>query len=40
VLKVCDFVISIPIKSPVTSLNASVAGAMAMYEALRQKIVN
>jgi 23S rRNA (guanosine2251-2'-O)-methyltransferase len=40
VLKVCDFVVSIPIKSPVTSLNASVAGAMAMYEALRQKIVN
>ena len=40
VLKVCDFVISIPIESPVTSLNASVAGAMAMYEALRQKIVN
>lgn len=40
VLKVCDFVVSIPIESPVTSLNASVAGAMAMYEALRQKIVN
>lgn len=38
VLKVCDFVVSIPIKSPVTSLNASVAGAMAMYEALRQKM--
>jgi 23S rRNA (guanosine2251-2'-O)-methyltransferase len=38
VLKVCDFVVSIPIRSPVTSLNASVAGAMAMYEALRQKM--
>lgn len=40
VLKVCDFVVSIPITSPVTSLNASVAGAMAMYEALRQKIIH
>jgi 23S rRNA (guanosine2251-2'-O)-methyltransferase len=37
VLKVCDFVVSIPMKGPVTSLNASVAGAMAMYEALRQR---
>ena len=40
VLKVCDFVVSIPITGHVTSLNASVAGAMAMYEALRQRTVN
>lgn len=40
VLKVCDFVVSIPMKGPVTSLNASVAGAMAMYEALRQRTIN
>jgi 23S rRNA (guanosine2251-2'-O)-methyltransferase len=39
VLKVCDFVVSIPITGPVTSLNASVAGAMAMYEALRQRTI-
>ncbi|MCF8112631.1 MAG: 23S rRNA (guanosine(2251)-2'-O)-methyltransferase RlmB [Desulfotignum sp.] len=40
VIKVCDFVVSIPITGPVNSLNASVAGAMAMYEALRQRTIN
>jgi len=40
VRKACDFVVSIPITGPVNSLNASVAGAMAMYEALRQRICN
>lgn len=37
VQKVCDFLVSIPISGPVNSLNASVAGGMAMYEALRQR---
>ena len=37
VKKECDFVVSIPIKGPVNSLNASVAGGMALYEALRQR---
>lgn len=37
VRKQCDFLISIPITGPVNSLNASVAGAVAMYEALRQR---
>lgn len=32
----CDRLVSIPQQGPVTSLNASVAGAVAMYEALRQ----
>jgi 23S rRNA (guanosine2251-2'-O)-methyltransferase len=33
----CDALISIPQKGPVHSLNASVAGALAMYEAVRQR---
>ncbi len=32
----CDFLVSIPQIGPVDSLNASVAGAVAMYEAFRQ----
>jgi 23S rRNA (guanosine2251-2'-O)-methyltransferase len=32
----CDFRASIPVRSAVESLNASVAGALAMYEASRQ----
>ena len=39
VKKECDFLVSIPISGPVNSLNASVAGGMAMYEALRQRTV-
>lgn len=38
VQKACDFLVSIPIFGPVTSLNASVAGGIAMYEALRQRL--
>lgn len=34
----CDFMCSIPQTGPIGSLNASVAGAMAMYEAMRQRI--
>ncbi|MBU1052322.1 MAG: 23S rRNA (guanosine(2251)-2'-O)-methyltransferase RlmB [Proteobacteria bacterium] len=33
----CDFLISIPQKGSVSSLNASAAGAVAMYEAFRQR---
>jgi 23S rRNA (guanosine2251-2'-O)-methyltransferase len=37
VRKECDFIVSIPISGQVNSLNASVAGGIAMYEALRQR---
>ncbi len=37
VKKECDFLISIPNKGIINSLNASVAGGIAMYEALRQR---
>ncbi|MCX7842819.1 MAG: 23S rRNA (guanosine(2251)-2'-O)-methyltransferase RlmB [Clostridia bacterium] len=33
----CDFVVSIPMKGQVTSLNASVAAAVVMYEIVRQR---
>lgn len=34
----CDFLLTIPQKGPVSSLNASVAGAVVMYEAFRQRL--
>ena len=34
----CDFIASIPMKGEINSLNASVAGAVLMYEALRQRL--
>ncbi len=37
VKKECDFLAQIPQKGPLDSLNASVAGAVIMYEALRQR---
>jgi 23S rRNA (guanosine2251-2'-O)-methyltransferase len=37
VKKQCDFLISIPQTGPIDSLNASVAGAVVMYEAFRQR---
>ncbi len=37
VRKNCDFLFSIPQQGPVDSLNASAAGAVAMYEAWRQR---
>ena len=37
VKKECDFLLSIPNKGHINSLNASVAGGIAMYEALRQR---
>jgi 23S rRNA (guanosine2251-2'-O)-methyltransferase len=36
----CDFLISIPQNGPVGSLNASVAGAIAMYESYRQRTLD
>ena len=38
VKKECDFILSIPISGKINSLNASVAGGIAMYEAKRQRI--
>ena len=35
--KNCDFLLSIPQQGPVDSLNAAAAGAVAMYEAWRQR---
>lgn len=37
VKKQCDFLLSIPQKGPLDSLNASAAGAVMMYEAFRQR---
>ena len=37
VRKTCDETISIPLKGEINSLNASNAGAIAMYEVLRQR---
>lgn len=37
VKKECDFLLSIPSKAVINSLNASVAGGIAIYEALRQR---
>lgn len=34
----CDFMVSIPMKGHINSLNASNAGAIMLYEALRQRI--
>ena len=36
--KVCDFILSIPMQTHITSLNASVAGGIAMFEARRQRL--
>jgi 23S rRNA (guanosine2251-2'-O)-methyltransferase len=40
VKKKCDLLISIPQSGPVGSLNASVAGAIAIYELYRQRFVS
>jgi 23S rRNA (guanosine2251-2'-O)-methyltransferase len=37
VLEKCDFVVNIPMKGQISSLNAAVAGAIVMYEILRQR---
>ena len=33
----CDFIVSLPMVGRINSLNASVAGSLLMYEALRQR---
>jgi len=37
VRKRCDYLVSIPMRGKITSLNASIAAALVMYEALRQR---
>lgn len=39
VARACRFVARLPMRGPVASLNASVAGALALYEILRQRQV-
>lgn len=34
----CDFTVRVPMRGPVESLNAAVAGSMVLYEALRQRL--
>ena len=36
----CDFIISLPMKGKISSLNASAAAAITMYEVLRQRTEN
>ena len=38
VKKKCDFLVHIPMKGKITSLNASVAAGVVLYEALRQRM--
>ncbi len=38
VRETCDFLVSLPMRGHVESLNASVAGGIVMYEALRQRL--
>ena len=35
----CDFIVSLPMKGQVSSLNASAAAAIVMYEVLRQRSI-
>jgi 23S rRNA (guanosine2251-2'-O)-methyltransferase len=37
VQKKCDFLVSIPLRGGIASLNASAAGAIALYEIVRQR---
>ena len=36
----CDFLIKIPMKGKITSLNASVSAGIVMYEAVKQRMNN
>jgi 23S rRNA (guanosine2251-2'-O)-methyltransferase len=33
----CDYLVRLPMRGQIDSLNAGVAGAIALYEALRQR---
>ena len=35
--EICDFVVNIPLQGEISSLNASVAAAIVMYEILKQR---
>jgi 23S rRNA (guanosine2251-2'-O)-methyltransferase len=37
-LKKCDYTVSIPMKGKVSSLNAAIAGAVILFEVLRQQL--
>lgn len=37
IMKSCDFIVNIPMKGSITSLNAAVAGSVVMYEILKQR---
>jgi 23S rRNA (guanosine2251-2'-O)-methyltransferase len=37
ILEACDFKVRIPMSGPIASLNASVAGAILLYEVGRQR---
>ena len=37
VAETCDLTLRLPMEDPVDSLNASVAGSIVLYEALRQR---
>jgi 23S rRNA (guanosine2251-2'-O)-methyltransferase len=36
----CDFVVKLPMRGQVDSLNAAVAGSIVLYEILRQRMRN
>jgi 23S rRNA (guanosine2251-2'-O)-methyltransferase len=36
----CDFLVRIPVRGKIASLNASVAGAIVMYEAIKQRLAS
>jgi len=36
-LKKCDFTVSIPMRGKISSLNTAIAGAVVLYEILRQQ---
>ena len=38
VRETCDFLVSIPMKGRISSLNASAAAAILLYEAVRQRM--
>jgi tRNA G18 (ribose-2'-O)-methylase SpoU len=40
VLKKCDYRISIPMRGKISSLNAAIAGAVILFEILRQNLTS